>query len=983
MNIVRNIELAIIPDYSFGKEETRRYAMRENGMLPICKETARTLYNVGLGVYSSGKPVNPFLVGLNQYEVKVYDWKEFYMRLYDSGYFYARAVIIGSASRVCEEIQDSNGKEEFLRKNHQELTEYIGHLTKMDRPQYGEMNKYTFDLLDEMTNRLCKLDPSLTYEEACTKLVEKIGYRPMRVSAEKKLDSLVNGNRDLRDIVENSIYSNGINYSKTRNLSEMDVMEICKAVKQDVLKSDMFRAKDKETKEERNERYKKISKEIEKCLDTDYDILQDQYNIAKNGVIESVREEVERIEQDHKSSAFEKSASRIILDALESGRYDGRTYMVLFSESSDICKKIIDYHRKYLSKNPFDFDSSLNGYIEKFNHYAYYLLDKNLKDYLGPELAFKVKLKDEIERYLKNCSKIKTQDIRNMIGERNLNLVQELLVSTIKSMWSKRDLSLKNRSFCTYYSQEHRFLDRGIVISANCKKLDAFLDIARDVTEELIHGYITFDLPKAAIQIDHGLHYYVKMPMSSIYGGYKFTIPTAYIKEDNGDFIRFRIPKDLDVTIRNNTGYIRHVMNIELPNIFDGKSKVDFTGNNIYVLHVPKEGLVAESNYKLSFKLPRCKYWPGIYSVDREDVNETPFEYEVTIYEKKDICVMRNRNVFTYVSASDLEKEVNGNRDKYVIVKNKEGTDLNELDKIPDEIKEIGLFCGLAYVKESNGRNTYKKKYTTLENGYKYLNKEKEETFSTYENAKEKVKEQKLDGLGVYLKPGSKITVLEMRGCINEKGEINSAGKDFIEKCPGCYITESIKNGSMLVFGKMEDMNFRAFSKDGHFALHTEGEIVELGGRVIQEGNSLPEFSGLGIYKIVEALFNKKQEARNVNAGLDALSKKDRVKVEEAMLFNKSGIMRRVYDGEILNGSLDFSVEVLCKQLVRYFRYNPEEMLHIVETSKIYDPSRKDNIYEASVSKAIIDYENFLENVGKNKEGEKQIVGKEVMQIGY
>ncbi len=229
-------------------------------------------------------------------------------------------------------------------------------------------------------------------------------------------------------------------------------------------------------------------------------------------------------------------------------------------------------------------------------------------------------------------------------------------------------------------------------------------------------------------------------------------------------------------------------------------------------------------------------------------------------------------------------------------------------------------------------------------------------TWTDFDSACQYAKENGGVALAYALDGQDNIVCIDVDDCIDEVGNINSVGATTAGFGNGTYSERSISGKGLHVFGKMQNLDVRAFSKDGDLEFYQDKHFIAMTGNPLTSVTSkeLKDLDKTGMREFISQKCEKRTEWKGVGAGIDGLSVMyDREVLDRAMSAKNGDTFKRLYNGEDIRNNHSNSDMSLMNQLAFWCRHDKDQMLRIFATSGLYRPDKPQSYYEYTAMKAV------------------------------
>lgn len=229
-------------------------------------------------------------------------------------------------------------------------------------------------------------------------------------------------------------------------------------------------------------------------------------------------------------------------------------------------------------------------------------------------------------------------------------------------------------------------------------------------------------------------------------------------------------------------------------------------------------------------------------------------------------------------------------------------------------------------------------------------------TWTDFDTACKYAKENGGVALAYALDGQDNIVCIDVDGCLDEAGNISPVGATTAGFGNGTYSERSISGKGIHVFGKMQNLDVRAFSKDGDLEFYQDKHFIAMTGNPLQSvpSKELKNLDNTGMREYLSEKCEKRTEWKGAGAGIDGLSvMDDREVLEKAMGAKNGDTFKRLYNGEDIKNNHSNSDMSLMNQLAFWCRHDKDQMLRIFATSGLYRPDKPQSYYEYTAMKAV------------------------------
>lgn len=466
------------------------------------------------------------------------------------------------------------------------------------------------------------------------------------------------------------------------------------------------------------------------------------------------------------------------------------------------------------------------------------------------------------------------------------------------------------------------------------------------------------------------------------YDGYIYYLPNSVIKEntdtEKGD-IAASIGKNFNVTLRKGDEKVQ-ITGEQFAELL-GKTNADSykrqpTAMDEYReqqggeeqtkwLTVPLNEKAVLHKYENStlLKMPKGEYAGLVCYVPngliREDENgmslRVPDDFTAHLKDDdKAIDLDANKFVAAIKDKTAEDYESNFRKPSESKVKVFEAVEKNLRENVPDEMKAKPNWV---IVRTSENKDTGRlDKFLIDVHTGKAAKSNDASTWTDFDTACQYAKENGGVALAYALDGQDNIVCIDVDGCLDEVGNINSVGATTAGFGNGTYSERSISGKGIHVFGKMQNLDVRAFSKDGDLEFYQDKHFIAMTGNPLQSvpSKELKNLDNTGMREYLSEKCEKRTEWKGAGAGIDGLSvMDDREVLEKAMGAKNGDTFKRLYNGEDIKNNHSNSDMSFMNQLAFWCRHDKDQMLRIFATSGLYRPDKPQSYYEYTAMKAV------------------------------
>ena len=303
---------------------------------------------------------------------------------------------------------------------------------------------------------------------------------------------------------------------------------------------------------------------------------------------------------------------------------------------------------------------------------------------------------------------------------------------------------------------------------------------------------------------------------------------------------------------------------------------------------------------------------------------------------------------------TDEDYETNFRKPSEERVKAFETVEKNLRENVPDEMKAKPNWV---IVRTSENKDTGRlDKYLIDVHTGKAAKSNDPSTWTDFDTACQYAKENGGVALAYALDGKDNIVCIDVDGCLDEVGNINSVGATTAGFGNGTYSERSISGNGIHIFGKMQNLDVRAFSKDGDLEFYQDKHFIAMTGNPLMSvpSKELKDLDKTGMREYLSEKCEKRTEWKGIGAGIDGLSvMDDREVLDRAMGAKNGDTFKRLYNGEDIRNNHSNSDMSLMNQLAFWCRHDRDQMLRIFATSGLYRPDKPQSYYEYTAMKAV------------------------------
>lgn len=487
-------------------------------------------------------------------------------------------------------------------------------------------------------------------------------------------------------------------------------------------------------------------------------------------------------------------------------------------------------------------------------------------------------------------------------------------------------------------------------------------------------GWYAISLPQEALRGSYEKSTLFAMPSKSEFAGYSYYIPNVFIEEDkrgeNGNIL-ITLPEDFKVTIKNKATEEELIITVfDLFNECDATNSEDYarvkserqTGSEEkrqILTEIPRSAWIARYENQTLFKMPEtgeyagyCFYLFNDKLSDADDKIQVKLSEDFTVYlndkkndRKAELTAEELKSIMDGATAEDFIRTFGKNEEQF-----KEQEKLLRKN-VPQEMLERPNWV-IVRTRKNEEKNKQDKFLISPVTG-KFAEIDNPETWTDFETACKYARENGGKTLAYALDGKDKICCIDMDRCLDGYGKITEAGAEVRRASGKTYSEISVSGNGMHVFGKMEDMNLRAYSNDGTLEFYRKSHFITMTGNSFGT-RELLNFDELPIKSLLEKKCEKRSEYLNAGKGIEGLSvMTDREVVEKACAAKHGETFRALYNGQDIKNNHSNSDMAFMTRLAFWCNGDKEQMLRIFATSGLYRPNKSPEYYEYTAMKAV------------------------------
>ncbi len=235
----------------------------------------------------------------------------------------------------------------------------------------------------------------------------------------------------------------------------------------------------------------------------------------------------------------------------------------------------------------------------------------------------------------------------------------------------------------------------------------------------------------------------------------------------------------------------------------------------------------------------------------------------------------------------------------------------------------------------------------------KFAESDNPETWTDFDTACEYAKENGGVALGFALDGKDGIACIDLDGCMAENGDFSETAQQAFIAANGSYAEKSVSGKGLHIFGKTKGADLRSFSKDKTMEYYQGGHFIAMTGD--NYGSSeLKSFDTPKMQNVLESKLEKRTKWENTGKGTEGLSSMDdREMLDRAFKAKNGDTVKRLYNGEDLRGNRSNSDMSLMNYLAFWSNHDIDQMLRVFSTSGLYRPEKPQSYYEYTAIKAV------------------------------